>query len=107
VKKPAPIDERTVRALVRDELRRMLAREERVYSTRAGDAPPGYGREAWRAIAHAIGTKRGRYWYVTAEQLETYERQRDAKPANDSPKPSTWHPRMAGEALGLRKVGGQ
>ena len=75
------------------------------YSTRAGGAPPGYAREPWRAVAHKIGVRRGRHWYISAEQLAAYE-QRDSKPANDAPLASTWTPKKAAEALGLRPVGG-
>lgn len=110
MKPTGPLDERAVRALVRDELRRMLARlvaDDRVYSTREGCAPPGYSRDAWRSLARRLGVRRGRYWYVSAEQLEAYERgDRDAKPANDPAPARPWHPSMAAEARGMRTAGG-
>ncbi|HEY6461079.1 MAG TPA: hypothetical protein VIY73_13035, partial [Polyangiaceae bacterium] len=72
------------------------------YSSRAGCAPAGYSREAWRDLARRIGVKRGRYFYVSAAELDTHERgQREPKPANDAP-PSTWTPAVAANAMGLR-----
>jgi hypothetical protein len=82
----------------------------RVYSTRTGCAPAGYSRDRWRAVAHQIGTKRGRWWVVTAERLAAYEDgERDPKPptgtpANDAPA-RPWHPSMSAEAAGMRPVG--
>lgn len=104
------LDERQVRALVRDELRRAFARvaDDRTYSTRANCAPPGYSRDAWRALAHRIGVRRGRYYVVSADQLAAYERgehePKPAAPANDAPA-RPWHPGMSAEAAGLRPVG--
>jgi len=74
------LDEAAVRRIVREELDSLLRRllavadEPRTYSTRKGEAPPGYSREAWRALAHTIGARRGRYWYVDAARLEAHER---------------------------------
>ena len=102
------IDERQVRALIRDELRRLLGRlveDDCVYSTRNGCAPPGYSRDTWRCLARRIGVKRGRYYVVTAEHLAAHERGETVKPAND-PQPSTWTPADAAEAVGLRKACG-
>lgn len=100
------LDRSEIRALIREELRRMFAValdvDERTYSTRTGCGPEGYSRESWRAIAHAIGVKRGRYYYVTAAQLAAHE-QRDHKPANDAA-PTSWHPSEAAAALNLRAV---
>jgi hypothetical protein len=76
-----------------------------VYSTRVGCSPPGYSRDAWRDLARRIGRRRGRYWFVSHEELDAYEhRERDPKPAND-PAPSKWHPSQAARALGLRPAG--
>jgi hypothetical protein len=64
-------DEQRVRAIIREELRRMFARvvsEERVYSSRKGHEPPGYSSDAWKALPKRIGTKRGR-WYVEFAHL--------------------------------------
>jgi hypothetical protein len=60
------------------------------YSTRAGEALPGYPRDEWRRVARAIGTKRGRWWVVTVEVLEEHERRvslgavHSDTPANDA-----------------------
>jgi hypothetical protein len=106
----ATLDARKVREIVRDEVRRLLGRmftDERTYSTRAGCGPEGYSRDPWRDLARRIGRKRGRYFVVTAAELDAHERgDRDPKPANDAPAPEPWHPRMAARALGLRPVGG-
>jgi len=106
----APLDERKVRAIVREELRALfgpLLNEERVYSSRRGHGPEGYSDEAWKDLARRIGTRRGRWYIVTVEQLAAHEAgDRDPKPANDSPAPAAWHPSMAARALGLRPAGG-
>ena len=80
----------------------------RTYSTRAGGAPDGYSRESWRAIAHTIGRKRGRYFFVTQAELDAYEGRVEAKleaPVNDA-SVAPWHPRDAARSLGLRPTGG-
>ena len=110
VERTTRIDEREVRRVVRDELRRMLARlvdDDRVYSTRRGCAPEGYSRDAWRDLARRIGVPRGRYWVVTQAQLAAYEAGQAAPPppANDAPA-STWTPADAMRDLGLRPAGG-
>jgi hypothetical protein len=108
----ASFDARKVREIVRDELRRMFSRvfsDERTYSTRAGCAPEGYSRDAWRDLARRIGVKRGRYYVVSADELRAHERGEHPvkqEPANDAPAPAAWHPRDAARALGLRQVGG-
>ena len=106
----APLDERKVRAIVREELRTLFARvvsEEQVYSSRKGHGAPGLSDEANKRIALAIGRRRGRWYVYTAAELAAYEAgDRDAKPANDAPAPSTWHPSMAAGALGLRPIRG-
>jgi hypothetical protein len=102
------LDEREVRRLVREELRALLARlaDDVVYSTRAGCAPTGYARDAWRQIAHRIGVRRGRYWIVTAQQLAAHEQRQTTPaatpttPANDDAAP--WRPEQAAVAMGLR-----
>jgi hypothetical protein len=84
----------------------------KTYSTRAGGAPEGYSRESWRAIAHKIGTRRGRYVFVSQAELDAFERDRDAKPVgqapanDDAPSSTPWHPSMAASALGLRPTRG-
>ena len=104
------IDERRVRQIIREELRALFGRvfgDERTFSTRKGESPPGYSRDAWRDLARRIGVKRGRWYYVSAEALDAYERgDRDVKPSNDSAPASGWSPADAARALGLRAVGG-
>jgi hypothetical protein len=98
-----------VRAEVRTVLKNMLALLDAPegYSSRKGRGPEGYADEAWKDIASRIGTKRGRWYFVSAQRLAAYERgDRDPKPANDSPPTSTWHPSMIAARVGLRPVGG-
>ena len=100
-----------VREIVRDELRRMFGRvlgaDDRTYSTRAGCSPDGYSRDAWRDLARRIGRRRGRYWVVTSQELDTHERgERDPKQSNDRSATSTWSPAVAARSLGLRPAGG-
>jgi|HubBroStandDraft_1064217.scaffolds.fasta_scaffold778951_1 hypothetical protein len=76
-----------------------------VFSTRRGCGPEGYSRDAWRDLARRIGRKRGRYFYVTAAQLEAHERGAKSTPATEA-KASTWHPSQAAASLGLRVLGG-
>jgi hypothetical protein len=81
---------------------------ERTYSTRKGGKPDGYADEAWRDIAGRLGVRRGRWYYVDAATLETYER------GESRPQPATiakaatpaWHPSQAAEDSGLRIVKG-
>ncbi len=112
-----PLGEREVRALIRDEVRRILARGigEETYSTRSGCGPDGYSRDAWRDLARRIGRRRGRYWYVSAEELETYEGRRGGSGERaayfrsmETPVPAAepWHPSMAAKAANLRAVDG-
>jgi len=105
------LTEQRVRAIVREELRRMFGRllsDDRIYSSRASHGPVGYSREAWRQLAKRIGVKRGRWWIVTHEQLEAYE-QRQRLPQADavaSAKPSSWHPSQIAIEMGWRPVRG-
>jgi hypothetical protein len=108
----APLDANAVRALVREELARLLGRalaEDRVYSTRRGEAPPGYGRDVWRAIAHSIGTRRGRYHFVSADRLAAYEaaKHEPVAPPTAPAQRRPWHPRDSAEDANLRLVGGK
>jgi hypothetical protein len=82
------------------------ARASATYSTRPGCAPPGYSRDAWRALAHRIGVRRGRYHFVDAATLEAHERgEREPKPQTAAPA-SNWTPADAARAVGLRAVEG-
>jgi hypothetical protein len=65
------------------------------YSSRKGHGAPGYSAREWRALAKRIGTKRGRWWTVTAEQLAAHEAPQPA-PAE------RWSPEQAARDLGLR-----
>jgi hypothetical protein len=72
------------------------------YSTRAGCAPPGYSRDAWRRVARQIGTRRGRWYVVTREQLDAHERGQIAHAtANDA---TEWSPASALAGAGLRRA---
>jgi hypothetical protein len=98
-----PVD---VRAVAVEVVRLLLATltQPSGWSTRKGHEHPDYSRDQWRAIAHAIGTKRGRYHYVSAESLAAYEQNRgDASPI---PAPSDWTPADAARELDLRVVEG-
>jgi len=70
----------------------------KTYSTRAGQWPPGYSRDAWRGLAKQIGTRRGRYWFVEADVLRAHEQ----RPPAPTVKSSTWSPAEAAD--GLRRV---
>jgi hypothetical protein len=99
----APEDVEAIRALVRAELRSILGPiledKPATYSTRRGEWPPGYSRDAWRNIARRIGTRRGRWWVVSADALAAYERGERAQAAAETP---AWSPTSALASVGLR-----
>jgi hypothetical protein len=99
---------RAVRAIIRAEWHSFLARafNDQTFSTRAGCAPPGYARDAWRALARKIGCKRGRYWVVRAEQLALYE-QRDRGSISNAPPATVWNALASVEAARARRAGGR
>ena len=76
------------------------------YSSRKGHAPPGYSDEAWKPIAAKIGTRRGRWFVVSQEQLEAYERGEKLRGAGPLvlSSPSKWSPADAASSLRLRAV---
>lgn len=74
-----------------------------VYSSRKGHGAPGLSSEENRRVAQRIGTKRGRWYVYTAEQLEAYERAQLNAPAATS----TWHPSMAAKGLRVLKASGR
>ncbi len=82
-----------------------------VYSTRRGHGPPGYADREWKRIARIIGARRGRWWYVTAEELQAFERRSSAPaPATSSARPvandAAWTPDDTLRELGLRSTRG-
>ena len=81
-----------------------LARSSRMFSTKRGEAPDGYSRDAWRKVARTIGVKRGRHYFVTQAQLDAYEG--TSAPAAPSTSTAAWSPADAARDLGLRLVGG-
>jgi hypothetical protein len=81
------------------------AAQPRAYSNRRGGAPEGYSREAWAALSRVIGTRRGRYFYVSQAQLDAHEAGLQEAPASVA-EPAAWHPNMASAALGIRRLGG-
>jgi hypothetical protein len=101
-----PLDAEQVRAIARDEIRQMLGRlladEPATYSTRAGQAPPGYSRDVWRAVARAIGTRRGRWWVVTRAQLAAHERAQGTAATSAENDSEPWTPAAALRSIGLR-----
>ena len=77
------------------------------YSDRKGCGPAGYADRKWKALAKRIGVRRGRWFYVSAEQLAAHEAKQAPAPVEVSPAPAApWNPRKALEAAGLRVVGG-
>jgi hypothetical protein len=72
---------------------------ETVYTSRRGHGPPGYEHRRWQRIARAIGTKRGRWYVVTAEQLAAYEAAR--RPTEPAPPPVS-EPATSSDALARR-----
>jgi hypothetical protein len=102
----ASLDLEQVRAIARAELRTMLAvllaDEPEHYSSRRGHAPSGYAHRAWQRIARAIGTRRGRWYVVTREQLEAYERGSNSSTPNAANDAEAWSPSAALESVGLR-----
>jgi hypothetical protein len=104
----AEFGERRIREIVRSELRLMFGRlvaDDRTYSTRAGCGPAGYSRDAWRDLARRIGRRRGRFWIVTRDELDKYER-REPQPVATEPA-SAWSPAAAARSMHLRSVGGR
>jgi hypothetical protein len=72
-----------------------------VYTSRRGHGPPGYEHRRWQRIAREIGTKRGRWYVVTAEQLAAREAAR--RPTEPVSEPATSSDALA-RRLGLRLV---
>src|ERR1700690_3885453 len=71
------------------------------WSTRAGHRPPGYARDTWKALARRIGTKRGRWWTVSAAPARAHEAGQFEPSAVERAK-SAWSPANALRAAGLR-----
>jgi hypothetical protein len=91
-----------VHAIAVEVLRHLLELVSRpaLYSNRRGHGAPGYSEEANRALAKLIGTRRGRYWVYTAEQLEAYER-RETPTVAAVATVKPWTARDALESVGL------
>ncbi len=86
-------------------LRRLLAllTVPSMWSTRRGHAPAGYSRREWQRIARQIGTRRGRWFVVTPEQLAAYEgRSAPAAATPPAPSPPPWTPAAALADVGAR-----
>jgi hypothetical protein len=103
-----PADEKRVRAIVREEHRRLLLQMAALlggdpsgYSSRKGHGPPGYSAEKWKSIARQIGVKRGRWHYVTADALARHESGQSNIPPPPSLEP--WDPLQNIEDARLRR----
>jgi hypothetical protein len=104
------LDAEHLRAIVRDELRRLLApvlRDEPAhYSSRRGCGPVGVPEARWREIAATIGRKPypSARWYVVGrgvyERWLAGETSAPATPANDAP---AWDAGSVLDELGLRR----
>jgi hypothetical protein len=108
MKRPAPPSDE-VRALVRAELRALLARlvdDELPYSThRDGPRPDGWSLRPWQVTAKRIpgAVRRGRYVIVPREAFRRWEAGTAVAPApaaNDQA--DVWSPGSALRAAGLR-----
>lgn len=75
-----------------------------VYSSRRGHGPPGYADDAWRALARQIGTRRGRWYVVTADALAAHEAGGHRHPIAGAT-PTTWDPVASLEAARARRAG--
>ena len=98
---------RAVAPLVALELARMLSTrvEPSGFSTRKGCGPEGYSSYAWNDLARRIGTKRGRWWFVSREQLAAHEGVKALPVSPPTPSgPVPWHPSQAAASLGLRPL---
>lgn len=61
--------------------------------------PPGYSVEIWMSVAKTIGTKRGRWWTVSSEQLAQHEGRGALTGATEKP---GWSPATALRAAGVK-----
>jgi hypothetical protein len=110
-----PLGPEQVRAIAREEFRRLLGRlvadEPAAYSTRrGGPRPPGVSAEAWREQAPQIpgARKPGRWWIVPAAAYEAWIAARSTTPTSPAPATDTpiWDPESVVVELGLRRGGG-
>jgi len=68
-------------------------RPQGTYSSRKGCGAPGYSDERWKSVARQIGVKRGRWHFVTAEELSAYEAGQAPKAiAENAALPERWDP---------------
>jgi hypothetical protein len=88
-----------------------------VYTTRKGQGPAGYPHRAWQRLAPSIpgAVRRGRWWVVSAEALEAWERAQTTTaqttssvpaPATSAVRLTTWSPEEAMASVGLRRSKG-
>jgi hypothetical protein len=108
------LSEARIRDLVKNEVRRLLMRivddGPSAYTTRRGDAPPGWADERWHAVARTIpgAHKPGRWWVVPRTAYDRWVAgQSETQPAtaNDAP-PAKWDPLASLEAARARRARG-
>ncbi len=104
-------DDSTLRAVIRDELRSLLARLVDAvppYAThRDGPRPDGWGLRAWQRVAPTItgAVRRGRYVYVARSAYEEWRAGPILTPTS-AQSAEQWSPSAALSAAGLRAIDG-
>jgi hypothetical protein len=107
----APEDRETVAQVVRETVVAMFAAvaspKPTTYTTRKGHGPAGYSEERWKALAPRIpvAVKRGRWFVVSREDFEAWERSQPPPLAASKPATSTsptWNASSALARAGLR-----